>query len=64
MGVVPVSLRNAAVNELVLLKPNIMPISVTETARFASSSLAYSMRRLVWYRCGGIPNDCLKARQK
>ena len=43
MGVAPVCLRNAAVNELVLLKPNIMPISVTETARFASSSVAYSM---------------------
>ena len=31
MGVTPVVLRNVAVNELVLLKPMVRPISVTET---------------------------------
>ena len=47
-----------------LLKPTVRPISVIEPARFASSSLACSTRRLVWYRCGGIPSDCLNTRQK
>ena len=56
--------RNAVANAFGLLKPSVRPISVTETARSASSSLACSMRRLVWYRCGGVPRDCLNARQK
>jgi hypothetical protein len=51
----------AAVNELVLPKPIVIPIPVTENARFASSSLARSIRRLVWYRCGGMPMEALVA---
>jgi hypothetical protein len=40
-------LRNAAVNELVSLKPTVNPMSVTEGAGFANNILACSMRRLV-----------------
>jgi len=46
VGVRPVALRNAAENELVSLKPTVNPISVTEDAAFANSTLACSMRRL------------------
>src|SRR5262245_7558056 len=64
VGVSPVTLRKADVNELVSLKPTSSPISVTDSLRFASKLLARSMRLLVRYRCGGTPNDCLKAREK
>ena len=49
---------------LVSLKPTVDPISVTVDDGFANNSLACSIRRLRWYRWGGMPNDCLKARQK
>src|SRR5262249_23580350 len=57
-------LRKVDVNELVSLKPTSSPISVTDSLRFASKLLARSMRLPVRYRCGGTPNDCLKAREK
>lgn len=49
-GAIPVAFRNAVANALRLLKPTARPISVIEPARFASSNLACSTRRLVWYR--------------
>jgi hypothetical protein len=64
VGVWPVALRNAVVNELVSRKPTAIPISVTDDADSTNNVLARSMRWLLWYRCGGVPNDCLKARQK
>src|ERR1700737_1168440 len=64
VGVWPVALRNAAVNELVSRKPTANPISVTDDADSTNNVLARSMRRLPWYRCGGVPNDCRKTRQK
>ena len=39
-------MRKAAVNELVVLKPNVRPISVTEPVALANNILACSMRRL------------------
>ena len=50
-------MRKAAVNELVSLKPSSNAISVTDVAGFASSVLACSMRRLLWYQYGGTPRD-------
>jgi hypothetical protein len=47
LGVVPVALRKAALNELVSLNPSDNPISVIDLSRFTSSSLATSMRRFV-----------------
>src|SRR5437588_315488 len=64
LGVSPVYLRKAAVNELVSLNPTSIPISVTDRLRSASKLLARSMRLLVRYWCGGMPNDCLNAREK
>ena len=65
MGVNPVDFRNAVANEVEQPKPIVSPISVMDMAGFASSSnFALSMRRLVWYRSGGIPKERLKARQK
>jgi hypothetical protein len=45
VGVSPVALRKADVNELVSLKPMANPTSVTEDAGLASSALASSIRR-------------------
>src|SRR5262249_42458467 len=45
VGVEPVVLRKAAVNELVSLKPTVSAISVTEHVGRAKSVLAWSMRR-------------------
>src|SRR5262249_21336347 len=45
VGVEPVALRKAAVNELVSLKPSVSAISVTEHVSRANSVLAWSMRR-------------------
>src|SRR5262249_49463258 len=64
VGVSSVYLRKAAVNELVSLNPTSNPISVTDSLRSASKVLARSIRRLVRYWCGGMPNDCLNAREK
>src|SRR5262245_15646748 len=64
VGVSPVPLRKAEVNELVSLKPTSRPISVTESLGSASKALARSIRRPVRYRYGGMPNDSLNAREK
>ena len=48
VGVVPVALRKAAVNELVSLKPILSAIPVTEHVGPANSVFACSMRRELW----------------
>src|SRR5262249_7027623 len=63
-GVSPVSVRKGGGKELVSLKPTPSPISVTDSLRSASKALARSIRRLVRYRCGGMPNESLNAREK
>ena len=47
MGVSPVCLRNALVNELVSLKPRLKAICVTDVAGSARSDVAFSIRRLL-----------------
>src|SRR5262249_28482649 len=64
VGVSPVTLRNADVNELVSLNPTSSPISVTDSLRAANRLLARSMRRLVRKRYGVVSNDCLNTREK
>jgi hypothetical protein len=44
VGVSPVVFRNAAVNELVSLKPTANPTSVTEEFGLANNALASSIR--------------------
>jgi hypothetical protein len=64
VGANPVALRNALANELEQPRPVVSPISVTDISGVASKTFACSIRRLAWYRSGGIPNERLNARQK
>ena len=38
--------------------------TATDIPEVTSIALARSIRRTLWYRCGGTPKDCLKALQK
>src|SRR5205085_1272599 len=64
VGVRPDALRNAAVKEPVSLNHSDKQISVTDSVRSANRIFARTRRLLAWYRCGGMPKDCLKALQK
>src|SRR5262249_46572546 len=64
LGVCPVILRKLSLKELMLEYPKAVLTSVIEVPRSDNSNLACWMRRARWYRCGGAPKVCLKARQK